>query len=62
MSDDSPGTHWYIWRVKTSYPEQFGKRCRIVSKPTWETVEVEFQNGERTTVRRSFVRRDWGEG
>ena len=45
----------YVWRVKTMLADRKGQRCRVVNFPAVNCVEVEFEDGFRTTAHRNYI-------
>jgi hypothetical protein len=52
----------YIWRVKTKFPERFGKPCRVLARGKMNSCEVEFEDGFRAITSRNYLRRRSNQG
>jgi len=47
----------YVWYWRKRLPERKGQRCRVNIRGARNTVEVEFENGEKVITSRWAVRR-----
>ena len=45
------------WRVRTTLPDRFGQRCRVIARGKRNSCAVEFEDGYRTITSRWSVRK-----
>lgn len=47
----------HFWRIRKWHPERHGQPCRVLARGALNTVLIEFQDGQRMTTSRWFIRR-----
>lgn len=48
----------YVWRVRTTFPERKGTRCRVLARSRrMNSALVEFEDGFKVITSRNYVRK-----